>query len=86
MVSKLIINVQPCFENTLLCSRAREMNMHANETPIMQIKAHFLCLDGLALEYLYLGKTYRFESLDCNTYNIHFARKSSKASLVFLII
>jgi hypothetical protein len=31
--------------------------------------AHFLCLGGLALNYLYLGKTYRFESLDCNTYN-----------------
>jgi hypothetical protein len=27
-------------------------------------------LDGLALDYLYLGKTYRFESFDCNTYNV----------------
>jgi hypothetical protein len=24
----------------------------------------------LALNYLYLGKTYTFESLDCNTYNV----------------
>jgi hypothetical protein len=36
---------------------------------LFKSRAHFVCLDGLALNYLYLGKTYRFESLDCNTYN-----------------
>jgi hypothetical protein len=36
---------------------------------LFKSRAHFLCLDGLALDYLYLGKTYRVESLDCNTYN-----------------
>jgi hypothetical protein len=41
MVINLTINVQPCFENTLLCSRVREMNMHAYETPIIQIKGPF---------------------------------------------
>jgi hypothetical protein len=41
MVINLTINVQPCFENTLLCYKAREMNMHAHETPIIQIKGPF---------------------------------------------
>ncbi len=56
MVINLIINVQPCFENTLLCSIAKEMNMHANETPIMQIKGPFSMLGWFGIRLPIFGK------------------------------
>jgi len=56
MVINLTINVQPCFENTLLCSRAREMNMHAYETPIIQIKGPFSMLRWFGIRLPKFGK------------------------------
>jgi hypothetical protein len=85
MVINFTINVLPCFKNTLLCSKAREMNMHAYETPIIKIKGPFFMFGWFDIRLPISGKTYRFESLDCNTYNIHFARKSSKTSLVLFM-
>jgi hypothetical protein len=45
-----------CFENTLLCSRAREMNMHAYETPIIQIKGPFYVLKWFGIRLLIFWK------------------------------
>jgi hypothetical protein len=56
MVINLTINVQTCFENTLLCSKAREMNMHAYETPIIQIKGPFCMLGWFGIKLPIFGK------------------------------
>ncbi len=62
-----------------MCNHALKIHSYALELgkwtcmlmkhQLFKSRAHFLCLDALALDYLYLGKTSRFESLDCNIYN-----------------